>query len=165
MTATARTDVLIIGGGMAGAWAAIAAARLRAGQGLGDGGWMHRILDLTWRTLPTLAPEYSFPRTDDGETNDRAVRGPEYMPALRARLDKLGIRVLDHHPALELLAWWQYRRRARHPSPACQQRLGNPCRRRCWPKQPRCWRAARSGNIAATRAGTNGPAPIRMSSG
>lgn len=149
MTATARTDVLIIGGGMAGAWAAIAAtqagasvtlvekgycgtsgvtasagpghwwvppdpasarqeavaARLRAGQGLGDGAWMHRILDLTWCTLPTLAPEYRFPQTDDGATNYRAVRGPEYMRALRARIDNLGVRVLDHHPALELLAW------------------------------------------------------------
>jgi L-aspartate oxidase len=146
---TERSDVLIIGGGMAGAWAAIAAtqagasvtlvekgycgtsgvtasagpghwwappdpasarqavveARLRAGQGLGDGAWMHRILDMTWRTLPTLAPEYQFPRTDDGETNYRALRGPEYMRALRARLDALGVRVLDHHPALELLAW------------------------------------------------------------
>jgi len=149
MTTTARTDVLIIGGGMAGAWAAIAAtqagasvtlvekgycgtsgvtasagpghwwvppdpprarqevvgARLRAGQGLGDGAWMHHILDLTWRTLPTLAPEYRFPTTDDGVINYRAVRGPEYMRALRARLDAVGVRVLDHHPALELLAW------------------------------------------------------------
>jgi L-aspartate oxidase len=36
-------------------------ARLRAGQGLGDGAWMNRILDLTWRTLHTLAPDYRFP--------------------------------------------------------------------------------------------------------
>src|SRR6202044_1494768 len=27
------------------------------------------------------------------------------MRALRARVDALGVRVLDHHPALELLAW------------------------------------------------------------
>ena len=66
---------------------------------------MHHILDLTWRTLPTLAPEYRFPTTDDGVINYRAVRGPEYMRALRARLDAVGVRVLDHHPALELLAW------------------------------------------------------------
>jgi succinate dehydrogenase/fumarate reductase flavoprotein subunit len=149
LTAIARTDVLIIGGGMAGAWAAIAATqacasvalvekgycgtsgvtasagpghwwvppdpaaareeavrtRLRAGHGLGNEAWMHRILDLTWRTLPTLAPHYQFPQTDDGITNYRAVRGPEYMRALRARIDDLGVQVLDHRPALELLAW------------------------------------------------------------
>jgi L-aspartate oxidase len=146
MTDIARTDVLIIGGGMAGAWAAIdatragaavtlvekgycgtsgitaaagpghwwvspalreevVAARLKAGQGLGEAAWMHRILDQTWRTLPTLAPEYRFPQDDAGVTNYRAVRGPEYMRALRGRIDSLGVRVLDHHPALELLAW------------------------------------------------------------
>jgi len=146
MTDTANTGVLIIGGGMAGAWAAIGAtqagatvtlvdkgycgtsgvtasagpghwwappeardavvaARLKAGQRLGEAAWMHRILDRTWRNLPTLAPYYRFPRDDAGVTNYRAVRGPEYMRALRARIDALGVRVLDHHPALELLAW------------------------------------------------------------
>lgn len=66
---------------------------------------MHRILDHTWRNLPTLVPEYRFPTEDSGTVNYRAVRGPEYMRALRARIDVLGVRVLDHHPALELLAW------------------------------------------------------------
>ena len=93
------TDVLIVGGGMAGAWAATSAAqagakvvlvdkgycgtsgvtaaagpghwwvppdppaardaavanRIASGLGLGEAEWMHRILDQTWRTLPTLA--------------------------------------------------------------------------------------------------------------
>ena len=141
-------DVLIIGGGMAGAWAATAAvqagasvilvdkgycgtsgvtasagpghwwvppepafarsqaiaARIQAGQGLGEADWMYRIIDTTWRTLPSLSPYYRFGVNDDGATNYRAVRGPEYMRALRAQIDALGVRVLDHHPALELLA-------------------------------------------------------------
>lgn len=142
------TDVLIVGGGMAGAWAAIAAARfgaavilvdkgycgtsgvtatagpghwwvppepaqarenavagrLAAGLGLADAEWMHRILDQTWRLLPTLAPTYAFGVDDDGKVNYRAVRGPEYMRALRHRVLHAGVTILDHAPVLELLA-------------------------------------------------------------
>jgi len=138
-------DVLVIGGGMAGAWAAGAAAkagasvilvekgycgtsgvtaaagpghwwvppdardaavrhRAEAGLGLGDAAWMHRILDQTWRTLPTLAPFYGFGADDEGRINYRAVRGPEYMRALRAFVVSHGVTILDHSPVLELLA-------------------------------------------------------------
>src|SRR5580704_2399760 len=98
-----RTDVLVIGGGLAGTWATTSAARagaqvvvaekgycgtsgvtatagpghwwvppdpvLRAqaitkraasGLGLADPDWMERVLDTTWRTLPTLAGHYEF---------------------------------------------------------------------------------------------------------
>jgi len=140
-------DVLIIGGGLAGAWAAVGAARegasvvlaekgfcgtsgvtatagpghwwvppdppeLRAravaermarGGFLGEADWMARILDLTWRTLPTLAGFYDFPRDDAGITQYRALRGPEYMRAMRRLATSLGVRILDHSPALELL--------------------------------------------------------------
>jgi succinate dehydrogenase/fumarate reductase flavoprotein subunit len=140
----AETDVLIIGGGMAAAWAAIGAARagvrvlvvdkgymgtsgvtatagpnhwfippegraaavearLQSALGLGEGGWMHRILAQTWESLPGLAPFYEFCVNDAGKTVYNAVRGPEYMRALRAQVDALGVTVLDHHPALELL--------------------------------------------------------------
>jgi L-aspartate oxidase len=142
------TDVLVIGGGMAGAWAASAAARagasvilvdkgycgtsgvtasagpghwwappdppearrnaIRSRQsiafGLADPDWMERIIDETFRLLPTLGRHYRFPKDDRGVVNYRAVRGPEYMRALRAQLVELGVTVLDHHPALELLA-------------------------------------------------------------
>lgn len=143
-----HTDVLVIGGGMAGAWAASAAARagasvvlvdkgycgtsgvtasagpghwwappdppearrnaIRSRQaiayGLADPSWMERIIDQTFRLLPTLARHYRFPADDRGVTNYRAVRGPEYMRALRTQIVELGVIVLDHHPALELLA-------------------------------------------------------------
>lgn len=84
--------------------AAAVAQRLETGLGLGKAEWMHRILDATWRTLPTLAPHYRFGVDDAGRVNYRAVRGQEYMRALRAQIDALGVIVLDHHPALELLA-------------------------------------------------------------
>jgi succinate dehydrogenase/fumarate reductase flavoprotein subunit len=141
-----HTDVLVIGGGMAAAWAAIAAAQEGASVtlvdkgyvgtsgvtatagpghwfvppepaaraaaiaqrqaiafGLGEPDWMARILDQTFVTLPTLAPFYKFCVDDAGKTVYRAVRGPEYMRALRQFLESLGVRILDHSPALELL--------------------------------------------------------------
>jgi len=143
-TARHQADVLVIGGGLAGAWAALGAARagarvvlvdkgysgtsgvtatggpghwwvpperrdevvaqrMVAGQGLGDPQWMHRVLDLTWQHLPTIARHYRFHTDAQGVTHYRAMRGPEYMRALRALVDEAGVTVLDHHPALELL--------------------------------------------------------------
>lgn len=141
-----EVDVLIIGGGIAGTWAAVAAARegasvvladkgycgasgiaacagpghwwvppdptLRAQAierkyatcgGLADRDWMARILDLTWRTLPTLAPYYRFPQDENGVTQYRALRGPEYMRAMRMIVIDHGVMILDQSPALELL--------------------------------------------------------------
>jgi succinate dehydrogenase/fumarate reductase flavoprotein subunit len=141
-------DVLIVGGGMAGAWAATSAAqagskvvladkgycgtsgvtasagpghwwvppdpssardmavanRIASGLGLGESEWMYRILDQTWRTLPTLGRYYKFGVDDEGRVNHRAVRGPEYMRALRQQVLSHGVTILDHSPALELLA-------------------------------------------------------------
>jgi succinate dehydrogenase/fumarate reductase flavoprotein subunit len=140
-------DVLVIGGGLAGCWAASAARRagasviladkgycgtsgvtatagpghwwvppdpshLRAatiakrfetGFGINEPDWMARTLALTWDSLPTLAPFYDFSRDETGEVQYRALRGPEYMRALRGLVDSLGVTVLDHSPALELL--------------------------------------------------------------
>jgi len=138
------TDVLVIGGGMAGAWAALGAARAGAqvtlvekgycgtsgvaaaagpghwwvppqaraaavrqralaGAGLADPAWMHRILDTTWTELPTIASHYEFAVGADGRPRYRSLRGPEYLRALRALVERAGVRVLDHSPALELL--------------------------------------------------------------
>jgi len=146
-TAELHTGVLVIGGGMAGAWGAIAAARAGASvilvdkgycgtsgvtatagpghwwvppdppearpaaiaarnlgaAGLGDPHWMAAVIDLTWRVLPTLASHYDFPRNEAGAVQYRGLRGPEYLRALRRLAIELGVRVLDHWPALELL--------------------------------------------------------------
>lgn len=137
-------DVLVIGGGMAGAWAAIGARRagasvvlvekgwlgtsgvtatagpghwwvapeardeaiarrLAQSGGLNDADWMARILETTWDSLPTLADVHNFPRDDNGQPQYRAMRGPEYMRALRRRLDGIGVTIIDHAPAQELL--------------------------------------------------------------
>ncbi|WP_240200395.1 MULTISPECIES: FAD-binding protein [Paracoccus] len=138
------TDVLVIGGGMAGAWAAIdarragasvvlvekgwlgtsgvtatagpghwwvppadrpaaIARRLAQSGGLNDPTWMERILETTWQSLPTLADVYDFPRNEQGQPQYRAMRGPEYMRALRRRLEGIGVTIIDHAPARELL--------------------------------------------------------------
>ena len=143
---TLEVDVLVIGGGLAGTWAAVAAARegaavaiaekgycgtsgvtatagpghwwvppdpkLRAEAisrrqstafGLGDSEWMERILDTTWRTLPTIAGYYDFSTDDSGAVHYRNLRGPEYMRAMRRLPQDSGVRILDQSPALELL--------------------------------------------------------------
>lgn len=140
-------DVLIIGGGLAGTWAAIGAAQAGAsviladkgycgtsgvtatagpghwwippnpahlretaiakrhetGFGLNDPEWMSRVLEKTWESLPTMQGFYNFSKDDTGATRYRELRGPEYMRALRQRVESLGVRILDHCPALELL--------------------------------------------------------------
>jgi glycine/D-amino acid oxidase-like deaminating enzyme len=139
-----ESDVLVIGGGMAAAWAAIGAAREGASvvlvdkgyvgtsgvtatagpghwyvppekraaaiaqreaiaYGLGDASWMARILDQTYRTLPTLEGHYHFGLNDKGEKAIGPMRGPEYMRALRSLAAQLGVRIFDQSPALELL--------------------------------------------------------------
>jgi succinate dehydrogenase/fumarate reductase flavoprotein subunit len=143
---TGHADVLIIGGGMAAAWAAIAAAkagastilvdkgyvgtsgvtatggpnhwwvppdpalrreaiekREAAALGLGDPAWMERAIDTTWRTLPDLSPYYPFGSDGKGGRYYSGVRGSEYMRALRAYATAAGARILDHHPATQLL--------------------------------------------------------------
>ncbi len=146
MSLSLTADALIVGGGMAGGWAAIAAARAGAsvilvdkgrfgtsgvtatagpghwwvppdaeereravrerslrGFGLADPAWMLRVIDQTWRTLPTLADHYDFPVDPAGVTQYRGLRGPEYLRALRRTAEACGVTILDHSPALELL--------------------------------------------------------------
>lgn len=72
-------------------------------EDLAERRWMTRVLDETWRTLPTIAAHYTFPRNEAGVIQYRNMRGPEYMRAMRRLVLRAGVRVLDKHPALELL--------------------------------------------------------------
>jgi len=74
-----------------------------AGCGLADRGWMERIIDTTWRTLPTLSPYYRFDVNERGQTVYNALRGPEYLRALRHAALDAGVTILDQSPVLELL--------------------------------------------------------------
>ncbi len=78
-------------------------ARYRTSFGLAEREWMARAIDATWRTLPQLAAYYRFAPDGGGKTYYSGVRGPEYIRALRRYALDLGVRVLDHFPALELL--------------------------------------------------------------
>ena len=139
-----RTEVLVVGGGLAGTWSALGAAEAGAdvvlvdkgfcgtsgvtatagvghwwvppdqrdaavaarhaiSGGLADEAWMHAILETTWERLPRIGRVLPFPVDDDGRTRFRGVRGPEYLRALRRLVQEAGVRILDHHPALELL--------------------------------------------------------------
>lgn len=144
---THDTDVLVIGGGPAGTWAAIAAAGRGACVVLVDKGfcgtsgatapsgtgtwwvppdlqartaakaqreapggflasheWMDKVLDQTWHNLQQLADwGYPFPVDDAGNERRNSLQGPEYMRLMRKRVKAAGVRILDHHPALELL--------------------------------------------------------------
>ena len=139
-------DVLVIGGGPAGAWAAVAAAAAGATVvlvdkgylgtsgatapsntgtwfvpperrqaaieqrqprtgGLADPRWVERTLDTAWDKLHCLAGwGYPFPDDDQGRPYLANLRGPDYMHFMRRRVLGAGVTVLDHHPALELLA-------------------------------------------------------------
>jgi succinate dehydrogenase/fumarate reductase flavoprotein subunit len=145
---TLRTDVLVIGGGPAGTWAAIKAVRAGAEVILADKGhtgssgatasvgtgiwyvddvpqlreaamasretlgghlaereWMERVLDETHSRMDELAvvQRYPFPVAADGRSIRDDLQGPEYMRRQRSRVQRLGVRILDHTPALELL--------------------------------------------------------------
>ena len=164
-------DVLVIGGGPAGAWAAVAAAeagatvalvdkgylgtsgatapsntgtwfvppeRRRAAVeqrqprtgGLADPRWVERTLDTAWDKLHCLAGwGYPFPDDDQGRPYLANLRGPDYMHFMRRRVLGAGVTVLDHHPALELLATARPSRGCRYRPPA-PPAVADPSRRR-----------------------------------
>jgi succinate dehydrogenase/fumarate reductase flavoprotein subunit len=142
------TDVLVIGGGPAGTWAAIKAAeagvdvvladkgytgasgatasvgtgiwyvedvpetreaamasREALGGHLADREWMTRVLDETHARMDELAAvqRYPFPVDGAGRSIRDDLQGPEYMRRQRHRVQRLGVRIRDHTPAVELL--------------------------------------------------------------
>ncbi|HEY0465662.1 MAG TPA: FAD-binding protein [Polyangiaceae bacterium] len=145
---TLEADVLVLGGGPAGTWAAWSAAtqgakvvladkgycgtsgatapsgvgvwyvppdpelreearasRETMGGHLADRVWMDRVLDKTYENVGKLADwGYPFPTDDDGQPARRSLQGPEYMRLMRKKVRAAGVRILDHSPALELLA-------------------------------------------------------------
>jgi succinate dehydrogenase/fumarate reductase flavoprotein subunit len=139
-----NADVLVVGGGLAATWTALAAAqaggdvvlvdkgycgtsgvtatagvthwfvsperheqavaeRHAHAGGLADPEQALRVLRTTWERLPTLDRYYPFPVRDGQPDRTNNVRGPEYLRAMRGLVHRAGVRILDHHPALELL--------------------------------------------------------------
>ncbi|HEX3864182.1 MAG TPA: FAD-binding protein [Stellaceae bacterium] len=78
--------------------------RLGLTGGLADADCAHRTLDMAWNRLHQMAEwGYPFPTDDDGKPYLANLRGPDYMHFMRRRLRRIGVKVFDHHPALELL--------------------------------------------------------------
>jgi succinate dehydrogenase/fumarate reductase flavoprotein subunit len=147
-----ETEVLVLGGGPAGAWAAVSAAATGArvvlvdkarcgtsgptafgttslwnippglardeavrrayayGGGLGDPDWMLRVLEETHLRVEQLARwGYRFPGergTPSGERRNAlrvCLDGASYLRRMRRSLLDAGVRILDYHPALQLL--------------------------------------------------------------
>lgn len=85
--------------------AAAVERRARQAQGLADPALMSRVLETTWDRLLDLADwGYPFPVEEDGSQRRTSLQGPEYLRRMRRRIHRIGVRILDHHPALELLA-------------------------------------------------------------
>lgn len=141
-------DILVIGGGPAGTWAALTAAakgakvvladkgycgssgatapsgtgvwyvkpdaelraqakasRYEMGGQLAEHRWMNRVLDRTYDNMNKLGVSgYPFPLDENGNQHRSGLQGPEYMRLMRKLAQKAGVRILDHSPALELLA-------------------------------------------------------------
>jgi succinate dehydrogenase/fumarate reductase flavoprotein subunit len=102
-TAPTNTGTWFVPPGEARA-AAIARRQLLNG-GLAVPRWVDRTLDVAWQRLHTLAEwGYKFPDDESGKPYLNNLRGPDYMAFMRRRVLRAGVAILDHHPALELLA-------------------------------------------------------------
>ncbi|WP_181719333.1 FAD-dependent oxidoreductase [Nocardia gipuzkoensis] len=142
-----ETDVLVIGGGPAGTWAAVSAAAAGAtvvlvdkarcgssgptahgvislwhippgpareeavrrahahGGGLGDPELMHRVLEETYQRIEQVARWGYRIATDPAAPAARRIYldGAGYLRRMRRGVREAGVRVLDHHPVLQLL--------------------------------------------------------------
>lgn len=78
-------------------------ARMALAFGLADSRWGERILDQSYRNLDKLAQwGYKWPRIADGREKRGGIT-PNVLAFLRQQAERLGVRILDHSPALELL--------------------------------------------------------------
>lgn len=83
---------------------AIAARLARSGDELCDREWMSRVLEQTYDCIHLLEQwGYPFPQDDQGNIYRRSLQGPEYMRRMRKQVRRVGVTILDHSPALELL--------------------------------------------------------------
>src|SRR5450432_347954 len=83
-----------------------AAMNARAVQGgsITDRSWQERVLDETWRRLPQLGEwGYAYAKDQRNRPILRLGHAPHYLRFLRSRAERLGVKILDHSPALELL--------------------------------------------------------------
>jgi succinate dehydrogenase/fumarate reductase flavoprotein subunit len=79
-------------------------ARAQLGGWLSDRPWQARVLDETWRRLQELANQgYPVAHDAQGAAVQRIGQAPQYMRFMRSRVRRLGVTILDHSPALELL--------------------------------------------------------------
>lgn len=142
-------DVLVIGGGPAGMWAALTAAQHGASVALAEKGyagtagplssantgiyyikpddpvlrdgmvtarlplafdladeqWLERTFDQSYANLEAMARwGYKWPKNERGQEFRARLRGPDTLIFLRKQLQRVRVRILDHSPALELLA-------------------------------------------------------------
>src|SRR6185312_8926529 len=81
------------------------ASRESLGGHLADREWMTRVLDETHARMDELAEvqRYPFPVDAAGRSIRDDLQGPEYMRRQRLRVQRLGVRILDHTLAVELL--------------------------------------------------------------
>ncbi|MGV0812082.1 FAD-binding protein [Mycolicibacterium boenickei] len=77
---------------------------LAAGR-ITDSEWMFRVLATSWDRLEQLSEwGYPFPVGADGREMRSSLQGPEYMRRMRRKAHRSGVRIFDHHPALDLIA-------------------------------------------------------------
>ncbi|MBC7302256.1 MAG: FAD-binding protein [Nocardia sp.] len=74
-----------------------------AGGGLGDRAWLHRVIDETHRRLATWPGTRHRVPVPDSDPAHVHFDGASYLRRLRRGALEAGVRVLDHHPALQLL--------------------------------------------------------------
>ncbi|MEH2358883.1 FAD-binding protein [Nostoc sp.] len=84
-------------------WDKVLSERYRSGKNLANLRWIERVIEKTWLSLPLVEDwGYRFPK-ENGESVRQSYYGPEYMRVLRKNLLRVGVKILDQSPALELL--------------------------------------------------------------